>query len=268
MTKKSQVALFTKRVVEMLYLVEHFFSIQGEGKYVGTPSIFFRFGGCNLTCVGFGCAEQTPQGDTVLGCDTVYAVDRKGFGVLWQEVMTLHTLLCIMDGYTLPPHVDVVLTGGEPLIYANEPVFVAFIEYLINQGHRVTFETNATVAPDFNTYPFYGKAVYALSVKLSNSGEPYDRRVKPAAIASILTHADESFFKFTVDEASLVSHIEAEIEELLGTFACVPVYCMPLGGDKAAIEKNCHAVIEFCKRRGLIYSDRLHIRIWDQNHGV
>jgi hypothetical protein len=43
---------------------------------------------------------------------------------------------------------------------------------------------------------------------------------------------------------------------------------MPLGGDKAHIEANCEAVIELCKRRGFIYSDRLHIRIWDQNHGV
>ncbi|MDP2077788.1 MAG: 7-carboxy-7-deazaguanine synthase QueE, partial [Sulfuricurvum sp.] len=77
-----------------------------------------------------------------------------------------------------------------------------------------------------------------------------------------------SFFKFTVDEPSLVSHIESEIDEIIAKYPNTSVYCMPLGGDKSHIEANCEAVIEFCKRRGFIYSDRLHIRIWDQNHGV
>lgn len=252
----------------MLYLVEHFYSVQGEGKYTGHPSMFFRFGGCNLTCEGFGCTEIAPDGSEVIGCDTVYAVDRKGFGGMWMEIEELQTLIWIMNGYRLPPHVDVVLTGGEPLVYANEPIFVQFIEYLVSQGHRVTFETNGTIAPDFGRYPFYREATYALSVKLSNSGEPKARRVRPEAITAIVANAKESFFKFTVDEPSLMNHIETEIDEIIAEYPFTPVYCMPLGGDKAHIEANCESVIELCKRRGFIYSDRLHIRIWDQNHGV
>ncbi len=173
-----------------------------------------------------------------------------------------------MNGYRLPPHVDVVLTGGEPLIYANEPIFVEFIDYLISQGHRVTFETNATITPDFVKYPFYKEAIYALSVKLSNSGEPLEKRYKSDVISTIIANASGSFFKFSVDEPSLVSVLEAEIDEIISSHPYTSVYCMPLGGDKAHIEANCEAVIEFCKRLGFIYSDRLHIRIWDQNHGV
>jgi organic radical activating enzyme len=173
-----------------------------------------------------------------------------------------------MNGYRLPPHVDVVLTGGEPLIYANEPIFVEFIDYLVGHGHRITFETNATITPDFKRFPFYKQATYALSVKLSNSGEPIEKRVKPEVYGEIIANAKESFFKFTVDEPSLVSHIESEIDEIIAPYPFTPVYCMPLGGDKAHIEANCEAVIEFCKLRGFIYSDRLHIRIWDQNKGV
>ena len=71
----------------MIYLVEHFYSIQGEGKYLGTPSLFFRFGGCNMKCEGFGCTETSPKGVDVLGCDTVYAVDKKHFGSTWQEII-------------------------------------------------------------------------------------------------------------------------------------------------------------------------------------
>ncbi|MBV5348201.1 7-carboxy-7-deazaguanine synthase QueE, partial [bacterium] len=61
---------------------------------------------------------------------------------------------------------------------------------------------------------------------------------------------------------------EEEMDTIIAPHPYTSVYCMPLGGDKAHIEANCEAVIEFCKRRGFIYSDRLHIRIWDQNHGV
>jgi organic radical activating enzyme len=46
------------------------------------------------------------------------------------------------------------------------------------------------------------------------------------------------------------------------------VTCMPKGGSKAEVEANTEAVIEYCKARGFRYSDRLHIRIWDQNKGV
>lgn len=252
----------------MLYLVEHFYSIQGEGKYTGVPSLFFRFGGCNLKCEGFGCVEKAPNGEDIVGCDTVYAVDRRSFGNLWMEIEELQTLIWIMKRYKLPPHVDVVLTGGEPLIYANEPIFCEFIEHLISSGHRVTFETNATITPDFEKYPFYKEAVYALSVKLSNSGEPYDRRVKNEVVGAIIANTQGSFFKFSVDEPSLGCAMEDEIDGIITNYPYVNTYCMPLGGDKAHIEANCEAVIELCKRRGFIYSDRLHIRIWDQNHGV
>ncbi len=99
-----------------------------------------------------------------------------------MEIEELQSLIWIMNGYRLPQHVDIVLTGGEPLIYANEPIFVEFIDYLISQGHRVTFETNATIAPDFVRYPFYRDATYALSVKLSNSGEPYESTGKAGGL--------------------------------------------------------------------------------------
>jgi 7-carboxy-7-deazaguanine synthase len=129
-----------------------------------------------------------------MGCDTVYAVDRKHFGEMWMEIEELQTLIWIMNGYKLPSHVDIVLTGGEPLIYASEPIFVEFIEYLIAQGHRVTFETNATIAPDFERFPFYKNATYALSVKLSNSGEPENRRLKSDAYGTIIANAREELF--------------------------------------------------------------------------
>ncbi|RUM63392.1 MAG: 7-carboxy-7-deazaguanine synthase QueE [Sulfurimonas sp.] len=252
----------------MLYLVEHFYSIQGEGKYTGVPSLFFRFGGCNMRCEGFGCVETLADGRRLLGCDTLYAVDKHAFGALWQTVKGWEELRDIFQSYTLPDDVDVVFTGGEPLLQANNPVLIAFVEYLIAHHHRVTFETNGAVAVDFEQYPVYKSCVYALSVKLSNSGEPYTKRVRPEIFNTIIAHADESFFKFTVDAQSLCEGLEAEIDAILSLARQTDITCMPKGGCKQEVEANTQAVIDYCKKKGFRYSDRLHIRIWDQNKGV
>lgn len=252
----------------MIYLVEHFYSIQGEGRYVGKPSIFFRFGGCNMRCEGFGCIERAPEGTSVVGCDTVYAVNREHFVQNWIAITHIEELLGVLEQYELPSGVDVVLTGGEPLIYANEPLFVEFLEALNERGHRVTFETNGSIKVDFAAFPVYKKAVYALSVKLSNSGEPLSKRLRGDVIHSIVSHAKESFFKFSIDADSIDMGLEEEIDEVCAFAPNTEVYCMPLGGSKAEIERNTEPLIEFCKTKGYIFSDRLHIRIWDQNKGV
>ena len=49
-------------------------TIQGEGKLVGTPSIFIRFGKCNFKCVGFGVEYETPSGIKKCACDSYYAI--------------------------------------------------------------------------------------------------------------------------------------------------------------------------------------------------
>ncbi|MDD3061117.1 MAG: 7-carboxy-7-deazaguanine synthase QueE, partial [Sulfurimonas sp.] len=62
--------------------------------------------------------------------------------------------------------------------------------------------------------------------------------------------------------------LEDEIEEISSHAPRTKIYCMPLGGNKAEVEKNTQPLIEFCKEKGYNFSDRLHIRIWDQNKGV
>ncbi len=252
----------------MIYLVEHFYSIQGEGKYLGTPSLFFRFGGCNMKCEGFGCSEVSPSGVKVMGCDTVYAVDKKHFGDTWTEIEALQQLIDIYHSYTLPIKADIVLTGGEPLIYANDDLFVSFIEFLQGKGHKVTFETNGAINVDFEKHRVYQRCTFALSVKLSNSGEPENRRINAEAIQNIATYSQDAFFKFTVDRFSLGSGVDDEIGNIIKFAPSISVYCMPKGGSKTELEDHSEAVIEYCKRKGYVYSDRLHIRLWDQNKGV
>ncbi len=266
--EKLQNVHFTKPVVDVIPLVEHFYSIQGEGKYTGTPSLFFRLGGCNMSCRGFGCVEKTADGDEIVGCDTVYAVDKKHFGSSWQSIKTADEFIEIFNSYNLPDDTDVVMTGGEPLLYCNDEILVSFLEFLISRHHRVTFETNATVDIDFEKYPVYKSCIYALSVKLSNSAEEYSKRVKADVFNKIINSADDTFFKFTVDEKSLHLSLDKEIQEILSKADKTEVTCMPQGASKEEVEANTHGVIQYCKSKGYRYSDRLHIRIWDKNKGV
>ena len=221
-----------------------------------------------MRCEGFGCSEIAPDGFKVLGCDTVYAVNKEHFLKSWIPIKKADELLSILKLYELPYAVDIVLTGGEPLIYANDDIFVEFLEKLHGMGHRITFETNGSLEVDFKRYPIYKECIFALSVKLSNSNEPYKKRINPKVINSIATNSKDAFFKFSIDKESINLSLEDEIEEILSHSPKTKVYCMPLGGDKTEVEKNTMPLIEFCKSKGYNFSDRLHIRVWDINKGV
>jgi len=222
-----------------------------------------------MKCEGFGCYEEASDGTKVLGCDTVYAVNKEHFSHNWIPINQSFELLNILDLHELPlKPVDIVLTGGEPLIYANETLFVSFLESLHKKGHKITFETNGSLQIDFEKYPIYRECVFALSVKLSNSNEPLSKRVKGDVIYSIATNAKEAFFKFSIDAESINLGLDEEIESITMHSPDTQVYCMPLGGNKHEVEANTEPLIEFCKAKGYNFSDRLHIRVWDQNKGV
>jgi len=252
----------------MFYLTEQFFSIQGEGKYAGVPSYFLRTGGCNLACPGFG-AQYEVDGESRLGCDTYFAVD-SAFAKTWRRIDESAVLIEELGrsfekiGY-LP---DVVITGGEPLMYHSEKVFYEVVVWLVERGARVTFETNGTVEIDFERYPAYKSCVFALSLKLANSGEPKRKRINPQALKSIRNHTKESFLKFTLDAASVETNAIEEIEEIRAVLPDLDVYCMPVGESRDTIWRNDKAVFAFCMKHNFQYSDRLHIRVFDTTQGV
>jgi organic radical activating enzyme len=246
-----------------LYLVEHFFSVQGEGRYMGSPSIFLRFGGCNLRCPCFG--ESWYKGQRILGCDTVRATNHKLFKDCWEEVTDSKYLINIIESYLkdISYKPDIVLTGGEPMIHSENKIFYEMIEWLVEYNFRTTVETNSTIAPVFDEFLAYKSVTFAMAVKLSNSGEPKERRIVPEVINRLAKEGRDSFFKFTLDKEIIGKDAYLQIEEICREYKN-EIYCMPLGDNIKDLQLNALSTAEFCLKHGYNYSDRLHVRLWNR----
>jgi len=251
----------------MVQFVEEFYSLQGEGRYYGTPSFFFRFGRCNMQCRGFDSKFLTDEGTIVVGCDSVYAVDKENFSSSWKSVDAQFLIEVLKSNQKKYPNVrDIVITGGEPMLYAKDEEFLSFLKFAKSQDFRITIETNGTLDVDFETLPIYKNIIFALSIKLSNSGEPKSKRVKKDVIKNIVLNANETFFKFSLKDSLLKESLQ-EIQEI-EAIAKAEVYCMAVCQNSEELLRQEKAITQFCLENGYTYSDRLHIRLYDGKRGV
>ncbi|QCD53316.1 7-carboxy-7-deazaguanine synthase QueE [Campylobacter sp. RM16192] len=251
-----------------LNLVESFLSIQGEGASSGKLAIFLRFAGCNLTCKGFGVSKISPKtGEALTGCDTIRAVYTSHFK---YQNLTSQEILSIIKKYDKNLHQKpiVVITGGEPLLHYKNEDFINLVQNLLNENYEVHFETNGTIEVNFSKFELYKNCTFAISVKLSASGETKAKRINKAALKAIKNSAKQSFYKFVINDELIQSRQAAdEIFEIL-EICENDVFCMPQGYDKISLEKNARSVAEFCINFGFNYTDRVHIRLWGDKDGV
>ena len=271
-----------------LKISELFYSIQGEGRYMGVPSVFLRTYGCNFTCGGFGMpkGELSVERDSIdaesftdykslplvsTGCDSYASWDPR-FKHL-SPVLTTDTIVdSIMD---ILPHKrwmdeHLVITGGEPLLGWQR----AYPELLSNEKMKflkeITFETNGTqeLSQDLTIFLHQWKInreknalTFSVSPKLSISGEQWGEAICPSVIRK---YEDVGFvyLKFVVATEDDVIEAEKAVREYRVAGFRGPVYLMPCGGVESLYSMNAKNVAIAAMKRGWRYSDRLQVPLF------
>jgi 7-carboxy-7-deazaguanine synthase len=225
---------------------ELFYSIQGEGKLMGVPSVFVRVSGCNLRCSW---------------CDTPYAS--------WEpegEEMAVKEIVRRIGDF---PARHVVLTGGEPMIM---PEIGELCDLIKERGFQITIETAATVFKEVKV------DLASLSPKLANS-TPVERdggRFAPAherqrmnveVIQQFIDSSPDFQLKFVVSAEADLEEIRGILKQLRG-WEAADVQLMPEGTDAATLEARAGWIGEICKREGFRFCPRLHVQLYGNRRGT
>ena len=285
-----------------LKVSEIFYSAQGEGRFVGVPSVFLRTFGCNFTCSGFGMprGEASTEADEVAktvelyktyeelplvntGCDS-YASWHPKFKHLSPSYETSEVVEKML---ALTPNgrwaqdngndVHLVITGGEPLLGWQRVYPEMFEAIEMRDLKNLTFETNGTqeLHDDFRQYlqDWVGipsiterQITFSVSAKLSPSGEKWEDAIKPEIVCSY-QELGYTYLKFVVERPEDFEEVERAVFEYRMEGFKGPVYIMPVGGVVSVYDANKFNIADECMKRGYYYSPRLHVDLWGNSWG-
>jgi organic radical activating enzyme len=279
-----------------LKISELFYSIQGEGRYMGVPSIFLRTYGCNFTCGGFGMpkGEMSSERDVIAikaedytdykslplvstGCDSYASWDPRFkhlSPVLDSDSIADSICNILPHGRWMDEHL--VITGGEPLLGWQR----AYPDLLSHEKMRslkeITFETNGTqllgevltncllqwkISREKNALTF------SVSPKLSISGEKWEEAICPQVIRQYES-VGFVYLKFVIATKEDAIEADKAVNEFRASGFRGPVYFMPCGGVESLYNLNAKNVAIEAMNRGYRYSDRLQVPLFKNEWGT
>lgn len=275
-------------------IAELFYSIQGEGRYMGVPSVFLRTFGCNFKCAGFGMPrgelstevesiaahitefkdyKQLPLVST--GCDSYASWDPR-----FKDLSPMLTSDAIADRIAeIIPHGEwkdehLVITGGEPLLgwqraypdLLNHPKMAGLKE--------ITFETNGTqkLSPEFKEYlkdwnDWNRELTFSVSAKLPCSGEKWEDAIKPEVVCEY-EEVGTAYLKFVIATEQDFEDAQCAIGAFRAAGFKGHVYLMPVGGVESVYALNNRRVADLAMKHGLRYSDRLQVPLFKNEWGT
>lgn len=288
--------------MKKLKVAEIFYSLQGEGKWAGVPSVFLRTFGCNFQCRGFGLPkgesttvpeeiaekvdqfkiyEELPLAAT--GCDS-YASWHPKFKhlspVLETTAVNQRMEELIPGGRwdnDSQQDVHLVITGGEPLL-GWQRSYPELLEQAMEKGlHNITFETNGTqeIAPEFEQWVYnvwhglrlWDQLTFSVSAKLPCSGEKWEEAIKPDIVVNY-EKLGYTYLKFVVSTEDDVEDVDRAVKEYRDAGFRGPVYLMPIGGLPEDYHLNTEQVAELSMKKAYRYSPRLQVDIWRNAWGT
>ena len=278
-------------------IAELFYSIQGEGRYMGVPSVFLRTFGCNFKCAGFGMPrgelsneatdiavmhamhpfkqyEELPLVST--GCDS-YASWHPDFKdlspMLTSEAITDRIVEIIPHGEWQDEHL--VITGGEPLL-GWQRAYPDLLEHPKMSGLKeITFETNGTqkLTPEFKNYLSEWsrwrnrEITFSVSAKLPCSGEKFEDAILPEVVCEY-EQVGTAYLKFVIATEQDFADAECAIGAYRAAGFKGHVYLMPVGGVESVYALNNKNVALLAMKNGLRYSDRLQVPLFKNEWGT
>lgn len=225
-----------------MLISELFHSIQGEGRFAGTPSLFIRTSGCNLRC---------------WFCDTPYTS--------WEPEGKPRSVDELLEWTAAHSCEHVVITGGEPLLVAE---LVELTQRLRDRGHVITIETAGTV------WQPVACDLMSISPKRANStpvgsdwAERHDsRRHAPEVIRRMLAEY-RCQLKFVIDAPADVDDVAAWLSEFPAA-RTEDVFLMPQGVEAAVLREKLPWIEAAARERGWSVSPRLHIELFGNTRGT
>jgi organic radical activating enzyme len=279
-------------------IAELFYSIQGEGRYMGVPSVFLRTFGCNFKCAGFGMPrgevsheatdiaathtmiesfqkyEELPLVST--GCDS-YASWMPEFKdlspMLTSEAIADRIMEILPQDHWKDEHL--VITGGEPLLGWQR----AYPDLINNTKMRdlkeITFETNGTqkLTPEFKGFLAKWNSVvgreltFSVSAKLPCSGEKWEEAILPEVVCEY-EEVGTAYLKFVIATEQDFADAECAIAAYRKAGFKGHVYLMPVGGVESVYAMNNKNVALLAMKNGLRYSDRLQVPLFKNEWGT
>jgi len=178
---------------------EIFYSIQGEGIYVGYPQVFIRFWGCNLANCRF--------------CDTQ--------GQEFKEY-TVEELIDEMLAFDKRRFHSVSITGGEPLLQVE---FLEKFLPLYKGDKRIYLETNGTL-PDALERVLEYVDIIAMDIKLPSSTglQPYWDEHRRFLLSA---WDKEVFVKTVITKNTTLDDIKNAVELIISVDPTIPLVLQP-----------------------------------------
>ena len=275
-------------------VAELFYSIQGEGRYMGVPSVFLRTFGCNFQCAGFGMprGEKSAEVEAIAnridefktynelplvstGCDSYASWD-----VRFKHLSPMLTTDSIAESIMkILPHgkwVDehLVITGGEPLLGWQRAYPDLLNHELMEDLTEITFETNGTqkLSPAFKDYlnewnDSARELTFSVSAKLPVSGEKWEEAILPEVVCEY-EEVGCAYLKFVIASEQDFADASRAVDEYRAAGFQGPVYLMPVGGVESVYALNNRRVAELAMKSGLRYSDRLQVPLFKNEWGT
>lgn len=234
---------------------ELFYSLQGEGKLAGTPSVFVRASGCNLRC---------------WFCDSYHTS--------WEPTgawLSIEDIIEEVTSFGAAEHV--VLTGGEPMIHEES---TTLLNELAAHGYHTTVETNGTIYRDASI------DLASISPKLASStptpewdpkgdgewAEQHEGDRIELGVLSQLVDTYDSQLKFVVTGRDDMDEIEELVDRVRSNAATpIPnedVLLMPEGMTRDELDERRNLVADLAQEYGYRYTPRLHVDLWNDAPGT